>query len=59
MTGTESRTLKVGVRVVWIGRYLEFYNGRRPYSSLDGQTPDQVYFNLLPIRMAAYPQQRL
>ena len=23
-----------------IGRYLDFYNGRRPYSSLDGQTPD-------------------
>ncbi|PYF03659.1 integrase-like protein [Rhodopseudomonas faecalis] len=35
-----------------IGRYLDFYNGRRPHSSLDGQTPDQAYFNPLPIRMA-------
>lgn len=36
-----------------IGRYLNFYNGRRPHSSLDDATPDQAYFNLLPIRMAA------
>ena len=30
-----------------------FYNGRRPHSSLDRRTPDQVYFTPLPIRMAA------
>ena len=38
-----------------IGRYLAFYNGRRPHSSLDGKTPDQAYFNnqLLPVRSAA------
>lgn len=36
-----------------IGRYLEFYNRRRPHSSLDGMTPDQAYFTSLPIRMAA------
>ena len=36
-----------------IGRYLEFYNGRRPHSSLDGSTPDQAYFNSLPLRLAA------
>jgi putative transposase len=36
-----------------IGRYLDFYNGRRPHSSLDGITPDQAYFTQLPIRMAA------
>ena len=28
-----------------IGRYLAFYNGRRPHSSLGGQTPEQAYFN--------------
>lgn len=28
-----------------IGRYLTFYNGHRPHSSLDGKTPDQAYFN--------------
>ena len=36
-----------------IGRYLDFYNARRPHSSLDGRTPDQAYFNLLPLRLAA------
>jgi hypothetical protein len=24
--------------------HLDFYNGRRPHSSLDRRTPDQVYF---------------
>lgn len=36
-----------------IGRYLAFYNGRRPHSSLDGMTPDQAYFTPLPVRAAA------
>jgi putative transposase len=36
-----------------ISRDLDFYNGRRPYSSLDGGTPDQAYFNPRPIRIAA------
>jgi putative transposase len=36
-----------------IGRYLDFYNCRRPHSSLDGATPDQAYFTPLPIRTAA------
>ncbi len=36
-----------------IGRYLDFYNRRRPHSSLDGTTPDQAYFNPLPFRVAA------
>ena len=37
-----------------IGKYVTFYNSKRPHSSLDGQTPDQVYFNpLQPIPVAA------
>ena len=37
-----------------IGRYVGFYNGRRPHSSLDGNTPDQAYFNAQsPIPVAA------
>jgi putative transposase len=36
-----------------IARYLDFYNRRRPHSSLDGATPDQAYFTPLPLRMAA------
>ena len=36
-----------------IGRYLDFYNRRRPHSSLDGTTPDHAYFTPLPRRMAA------
>jgi putative transposase len=37
-----------------IGRYLGFYNSRRPHSSLDGKTPDQAYFNQqLPDAVAA------
>jgi putative transposase len=37
-----------------LGRYLTFYNGRRPHSSLDGQTPDQRYLKpSAPISLAA------
>jgi putative transposase len=36
-----------------IGRYLDFYNRRRPHSSLDDTTPDHAYFTPLPIRTAA------
>jgi putative transposase len=28
-----------------LGRYLDFYNTRRPHSRLDRMTPDRVYFN--------------
>ncbi len=37
----------------WLGRYLNFYNTKRPHSSLDARTPDQAYFNHLPQRIAA------
>src|SRR5450432_4787184 len=36
-----------------IGRYLDFYNSRRPHQSLDDATPDQAYFNQPPLRLAA------
>ena len=36
-----------------IGRYLDFYNTRRPHQTLDGGTPDQAYFTKLPLRVAA------
>ena len=45
----------VGEARTSIGRYLSFYNGRRPHSSLDSATPDQAYFRnqQQPIRSAA------
>jgi putative transposase len=36
-----------------LDRYFRFYNSRRPHSSLDRQTPDQFYYNSLPLPMAA------
>ncbi|MCC8236143.1 hypothetical protein, partial [Pinisolibacter aquiterrae] len=36
-----------------IGRYLGWYNGSRPHSSLDRRTPDQAYFNNTPLLAAA------
>jgi len=38
---------------VGIGRYLRFYNEKRPHSSLAARTPDQTYFDNLPTTMAA------
>jgi len=43
----------VGEARTSIGRYLDFYNGRRPHQSLDDGTPDQAYFNEPPFRLAA------
>ena len=31
-----------------LGTYLNFYNNRRPHQSLDGKTPDAIYFAGLP-----------
>ena len=36
-----------------IGRYVHFYNTRRPHSSLDRKTPDHAYFNWPPQIAAA------
>jgi len=31
-----------------LGIYFNFYNTHRPHQSLDGQTPDEIYFAGLP-----------
>jgi putative transposase len=36
-----------------IGRYLDFYNRKRPHSSLDARTPDHAYFDPQPQVAAA------
>lgn len=37
-----------------LARYFGFYNTRRPHQALDGQTPDEIYFNNLPqVKIAA------
>jgi putative transposase len=36
-----------------LAKYFEFYNRRRPHSSLDDLTPEQFYFNSLPVTQAA------
>ena len=36
-----------------LATYFHFYNGRRPHSMLEKQTPDQVYLNNLSIPRAA------
>jgi len=43
----------VGQARASLGRYLDFYNAKRPHSSLDARTPDHAYFNNLPQRAAA------
>jgi putative transposase len=43
----------VGEARASIGRYLNFYNRKRPHSSLDAQTPDHAYFYNLPQMAAA------
>lgn len=36
-----------------LARYLTFYNQTRPHQALDGQTPDQVYYDNLTTRRTA------
>jgi putative transposase len=36
-----------------IGRYLDFYNRKRPHSSLGARTPDRAYFDRQPQALAA------
>ena len=36
-----------------LARYIAFYNERRPHRALDRATPDEVYFNTLPVPLAA------
>ena len=43
----------VAVARASIGRYLDFYNERRPHSSLDRRTPDEAYFDRTPCMAAA------
>jgi len=43
----------VGEARASIGRYLDFYNRKRPHSSLDARTPDRAYFDHLPQLAAA------
>lgn len=43
----------VGEARASIGKYLEFYNQKRPHSSLDDRTPDEAYFTPTPLPEAA------
>ena len=36
-----------------IGKYFNLYNRRRPHSSLNRKTPDQVYYSQPPLTLAA------
>jgi len=43
----------VGEARASLGRYLDFYNRRRPHSSLDARTPEKAYSDQLPQSVAA------
>jgi putative transposase len=43
----------VGEARASLGRYLDFYNSKRPHSSLDAKTPDHAYYGHAPQLAAA------
>jgi putative transposase len=43
----------VGEARASLGRYLDFYNRKRPHSSLAARTPDRAYFDHMPLLAAA------
>ena len=43
----------VGQARASLGRYLDFYNCKRPHSRLAARTPDRAYFDHLPLLVAA------
>ena len=43
----------VGQARASLGRYLDFYNRKRPHSSLAARTPDRAYFDHQPLLAAA------
>jgi putative transposase len=43
----------VGQARASLGRYLDFYNHKRPHSRLAARTPDRAYFDHLPLLAAA------
>jgi putative transposase len=36
-----------------LARYVEFYNARRPHSSIEDRTPDEAYFDMRALKAAA------